>query len=59
MGEPESNPELIRQLKGHLGNLTTEQEQALSTFKENLIKADLYKPGANDEKPSHDDTTLM
>jgi len=59
MGEPESDPELIRQLKGHLGNLTTEQQQALSTFKENLIKADLYKPGAKDEKPSHDDTTLI
>ncbi|PPR07267.1 hypothetical protein CVT26_012427 [Gymnopilus dilepis] len=59
MGELESNTELVRQLKGHLGNLTPEQEQALSTFKENLIKADLYKPGTESQKPSHDDPTLL
>ncbi|KAF8904093.1 CRAL/TRIO domain-containing protein [Gymnopilus junonius] len=59
MGDLENKFELARQLKGHLGNLTAEQEQALSTFKGNLIKANLYKPGTEDEKPSHDDPTLL
>ncbi|KAF9555314.1 CRAL/TRIO domain-containing protein [Agrocybe pediades] len=52
---------LKSQLKGHLGNLTTEQEQALVVFKENLTKAGLYTAADNDENKvaSHDDPTLI
>ncbi|CAA7265447.1 unnamed protein product [Cyclocybe aegerita] len=46
-------------LPGHLGNLTLEQEQALTIFKENLIKANLYTPGGEGQEASHDDPTLL
>lgn len=46
-------------LAGHLGNLTAQQEQAFSTFKENLIKANLYTPHSENHEASHDDPTLL
>ncbi|KAJ3516962.1 hypothetical protein NLJ89_g796 [Agrocybe chaxingu] len=46
-------------LPGHLGNLTLEQEQALTAFKENLIKANLYVPVGEGQEASHDDPTLL
>ena len=46
-------------MAGHLSNLTAQQEQALSTFKENLIKANLYTPRSEDHEASHDDPTLL
>lgn len=44
---------------GHLGHLTAGQEEALATFKNNLIKADLYKASTEGHAASHDDTTLL
>ena len=46
-------------MAGHLGNLTAEQDRAFSTFKENLIKADLYTPPSEGHEASHDDSTLL
>ena len=46
-------------MAGHLGNLTAQQEQAFSTFKENLIKANLYTPHSETHEASHDDPTLL
>ena len=46
-------------MAGHLGNLTAQQEQAFSTFKENLIKANLYTPHSENHEASHDDPTLL
>ena len=46
-------------MAGHLGNLTAQQEQAFSTFKENLIKANLYTPPSENHEASHDDPTLL
>ena len=40
-------------LKGRLGNLTTEQEVALKTFKNDLIEVDCY------DKEKHDDYILL
>ena len=44
---------------GHLGHLTKEQEEAFAKFRENLVKAQLYAPGKDGLKPSHDDPTLL
>ncbi|KAK0636728.1 CRAL-TRIO domain-containing protein [Bombardia bombarda] len=41
---------------GHLGHLTTEEEEALVNFKVYLEEHDLYTPGPT---PSHDDQTLL
>lgn len=46
-------------MAGHLGNLTAQQERAFSTFKENLIKANLYTPCSENHEASHDDPTLL
>ena len=46
-------------MPGHLGNLTAQQEQAFSTFKENLVKANLYTPHSENHEASHDDPTLL
>lgn len=52
-------------LKGHLGNLTPEQEHALVAFKDALTKTGLYAPatstteGAKETGASHDDMTLL
>ena len=46
-------------MAGHLGNLTAQQEQAFSTFKENLVKANLYTPHSENHEASHDDPTLL
>lgn len=46
--------------QGHLGHLTTEEEEALKNFK--LVCADkgLYAPGPTEEDPgTHDDATLL
>jgi hypothetical protein len=40
---------------GHLGNLTSSQEESLSVFKDTLAKAQLYDP----VKPAYDDPTLL
>ncbi|KDR82392.1 hypothetical protein GALMADRAFT_237674 [Galerina marginata CBS 339.88] len=57
MSSPESD--LSHQLRGHLGNLTADQEQAFTTFKDNLTKANLYTPPTEDQEASHDDPTLL
>ncbi|KAJ6620717.1 CRAL/TRIO domain-containing protein [Mycena sp. CBHHK59/15] len=44
---------------GHLGHLSHAQEQSLAAFKDTLTKAELYKPGTDSTKPSHDDPTLL
>jgi hypothetical protein len=49
-------------LAGHLGHLTLVQQQAFSTFKENLEKANLYTPLADstvNSRASHDEPTLL
>jgi hypothetical protein len=40
---------------GHLGHLTPSQESALTTFKANLVQAQLITL----DPPSHDDPTLL
>lgn len=50
---------ITHSMAGHLGNLTAQQEQAFSRFKENLIKADLYTPRSENHEASHDDPTLL
>ncbi|KAJ7246367.1 CRAL/TRIO domain-containing protein [Mycena rebaudengoi] len=49
-GVPTFNP-----FAGHLGNLTSSQEESLSVFKDTLAKAQLYDP----VKPAYDDPTLL
>jgi len=44
---------------GNLGHLTAAQQQALSTFKANLTKNNLYRPPTNDQNASHDEPTLL
>ncbi|EKM79113.1 hypothetical protein AGABI1DRAFT_106707 [Agaricus bisporus var. burnettii JB137-S8] len=44
---------------GHLGHLTAEQEEALAVFKDNLLKADLYRASTEGRVASHDDATLL
>jgi hypothetical protein len=47
-------------LAGHLGHLNASQEGSLEVFKQNLQKANLYNPKADDHGwPSNDDTTLL
>lgn len=50
-------------LAGHLGHLTSVQQQAFSIFKDNLEKADLYTPLADsanvNSRASHDEPTLL
>ena len=46
-------------MAGHLGNLTAAQERAFGSFKENLIKANLYTPPSENHEASHDDPTLL
>ena len=49
---------MVHAMPGHLGNLTAQQERDFSTFKENLIKANLYTR-SEDHEGSHDDPTLL
>ena len=49
---------MVHAMPGHLGNLTAQQERDFSTFKENLIKANLYTR-SEDHEASHDDPTLL
>jgi len=44
---------------GHLGHLSTQQEEAFAVFKEGLRRANLYQPPTDTLKASHDDTTLL
>ncbi|KAF8158514.1 CRAL-TRIO domain-containing protein [Crassisporium funariophilum] len=46
-------------LAGHLGHLTAQEEQGLSTLKENLGKAGLCAPSDEKSEPPHDDSTLL
>lgn len=41
---------------GHLGHLSTQQNEALQKFKAVLVERGLLKPGP---PPSHDDQTLL
>jgi len=51
---------ITHSMAGHLGHLTAQQEKAFSTFKENLVKANLYTPRSPDhDEASHDDPTLL
>ena len=54
-----SSKHSLAAMAGHLGNLTAQQEQAFSTFKENLVKANLYTPHSENHEASHDDPTLL
>ena len=58
-GDPTINISQSKSMTGHSSNLTAQQEQAFSTFKENLIKANLYTPRSEDHEASHDDSTLL
>ncbi|KAF9005447.1 CRAL/TRIO domain-containing protein [Cyathus striatus] len=44
---------------GHLGHLTTAQQEALASFKDILIKTNLYTPPTETISASHDDPTLL
>ena len=47
-------------LAGQLGYLNPPQEAAFKTFKNNLIKAELYSTNWKDSgEPSHDESTLL
>jgi len=48
-----------RQLVGHLGHLTPEQEGTLKKFKERLEKEGYFTPAAGNKAASHDDVTLV
>ncbi|KAG6840824.1 hypothetical protein C0991_004115 [Blastosporella zonata] len=44
---------------GHLGHLTSAQEEALVGFRDNLVKSDLYTGPTDNTEASHDDPTLL
>jgi hypothetical protein len=44
---------------GPIAYLTEDQFQSFSVFKDNLMEAKLYKPAIDDNRASHDDTTLL
>ncbi|KAG6909238.1 hypothetical protein DXG01_001420 [Tephrocybe rancida] len=44
---------------GHLGHLTSSQEETLEGFKDNLMKSELYTASTDDTEASHDDPTLL
>ncbi|KAI0088474.1 CRAL/TRIO domain-containing protein [Irpex rosettiformis] len=46
-------------LAGHLGHLTEAQQEAFTVFRERLTKVQLYRPGTDDDIPSHDEPTLL
>lgn len=46
-------------LKGHLGHLTTAEEDALDEFKVVCAKEGFYKPAGSNSPASHDDGTLV
>lgn len=53
------------ELSGHTGHLSAKQQEALVAFKERILKAGVYRPGAPAQAdtpatlPSHDDITLL
>lgn len=55
----DSATSITHSMAGHLGNLTAQQDRAFSTFKDNLLKANLYTPHSEDQEASHDDPTLL
>ncbi|GAA6064229.1 hypothetical protein JCM10212_000376 [Sporobolomyces blumeae] len=55
----ELKPISSRQLVGHLGHLTDEQQAALDQFKVRLEKDGYFTPPSDGQKPSHDDVTLV
>lgn len=58
MTTEDSSP-IYQAFAGHLGHLTTEQEEALVLFKDNLSKVNLYQPATEGLNASHDDPTLL
>ena len=46
-------------LSGHLGHLTSNQQVKFQQFKDNLGKANLYKPAVDGKPASHDEPTLL
>ena len=46
-------------LSGHLGFLTPNQQAKFQQFKDNLDKANLYKPAVDGMPASHDEPTLL
>ena len=46
-------------LRGHLGHLTTAEEDALDDFKTLCAKHGIYKPAGPNNPATHDDGTLV
>lgn len=46
-------------LAGHLGHLTSSQQENFQQFKDNLANANLYKPSVDGTRASHDEPTLL
>jgi len=46
-------------LAGHLGHLTSAQQESFAAFKENLVQANLYTAATGTTKASHDEPTLL
>lgn len=46
-------------LAGHLGHLTSSQQESFQKFKDNLAKVELYTPPTGISKASHDEPTLL
>ncbi|GAA5889158.1 hypothetical protein JCM16303_006410, partial [Sporobolomyces ruberrimus] len=55
----ELKPITSRQLTGHLGHLTKEQETTLKEFQIKLKEGGYYSPAEGNNEASHDDVTLV
>lgn len=59
---PDATPPLSPQIdffSGHVGHLSSAEQDALATFKSNLTEANLYSPSTELAKASHDEPTLL
>ena len=56
---PPENHNSLEHLAGHVGHLSTAQQDALDTFRANLLKAGLYADASDKIPASHDDVTLL
>ncbi|GAA6020917.1 hypothetical protein JCM11491_000066 [Sporobolomyces phaffii] len=55
----ELEPISSRQLAGHIGHLTPEQDATLAEFKTRLASGGYFTPAEGNAAPSHDDVTLV